>query len=42
MPASLVVVPLVRALNGIFHLVAVGRWPATPKRARCSALIAFS
>ena len=33
-PASLLVVPLRKALNGIPHLSVVDRWPATPKRAR--------
>ena len=33
-PASLLVVPLGKALNGIPHLGVVDRWPATPKRAR--------
>ena len=33
-PASLLVVPLGKALNGIPHLSVVDRWPATPKRAR--------
>ena len=41
-PASLLVVPLVKALSEISHLSVVDRWPATPKRARCSSLIAFS
>ena len=40
-PASLLVVPLGKALSGIPHLDVVGRWPATPKRARYSALIVF-
>ena len=29
-------------LTGFPHLDVVGRWPATPKRARYSALIVFS
>ena len=33
-PASLLVVPLGKALGGIPHLGVVDRWPATPKRAR--------
>ena len=33
-PASLLVVPLGKALSGITHLGVVERWPATPKRAR--------
>ena len=33
-PASLLVVPLGKTLNGIPHLGAVDRWLATPKRAR--------
>ena len=33
-PASLLVVPLGKALSGIFHLGVVDRWLATPKRAR--------
>ena len=33
-PASLLVVPLEKALNGIPHLSVVDRWPATTKRAR--------
>ena len=32
-PASLLVVPLEKALSGIPHLGVVDRWPATPKRA---------
>ena len=32
--ASLLVVPLGKALSGIIHLGVVHRWPATPKRAR--------
>ena len=39
---SLLVVPLGKALRGIPHLRVVDRWPATPKRARYGALIAFS
>ena len=31
-----------RHLAGFPHLGVVDRWPATPKRARCSDLIAFS
>ena len=43
-PASLLVVPLGKVRNGIppSHLGGVDRWPATRKRARYSALIAFS
>ena len=33
-PASLLVVPLGKALSGIPHLGVVDRWLATPKRAR--------
>ena len=33
-PASLLVVPLGKALSGIPRLGVVDRWPATPKRAR--------
>ena len=33
-PASLLVVPLGKALSGISHLGVVDRWPATPKGAR--------
>ena len=33
-PASLLVVPLGKALSGIPHLDVVDRWLATPKRAR--------
>ena len=40
-PARLLVV-LGKALSGIPHLGEVDRWPATPERARYSALIAFS
>ena len=32
-PASLLVVPLGKALSGIPHLGVVDRWPATPERA---------
>ena len=32
-PASLLVVPLGKALSGIFYLGVEDRWPATPKRA---------
>ena len=39
-PASLLV-PLGKAFNGIPYLDAIDRCPATPKRARYSALIAF-
>ena len=38
-PARLLVVPLEKALN---RIPPVDRWSATPKRARYSALIAFS
>ena len=41
-PASLLVVRLGRTLSGFPHLGVVDRWPVTPKRARYSALIAFS
>ena len=41
-PASLLVVSLEKALNGIPHLGMVDRWSATPERARYNALIAFS
>ena len=41
-PASLLVVPLGKARKGFPHLGAVDRWPPTPKRARCSALMVFS
>ena len=41
-PASLLVVPLGKALSEIPHLGVVDRWLAIPKRARCSAMIAFS
>ena len=40
-PANLLV-PLGKALNGNPHHRVVERWPATPERARYSALIAFS
>ena len=40
-PASLLAVPLGKALNRFFHLGVVDRRPATPKRARYSALITF-
>ena len=40
--ASLLVAPLGKALIGIPHLGVVDRRPATLKRARYSALIAFS
>ena len=33
-PASSLVGPLEKALNGIPHFSGVDRWPATPKRAR--------
>ena len=33
-PASLLVVPLGKALSGFPHLGVVDRWLATPKRAR--------
>ena len=33
-PASLLVVPLGKALGGIPHLGVADRWPAAPKRAR--------
>ena len=39
-PVGLLVVPLKKAFNP--HLGVVGRWPATPQRARYSALIALS
>ena len=39
--ASLVVVPLGKALADFPHLDVVGRWPATPERACYSALITF-
>ena len=41
-PASLLVVPLGKHLAGFPHLGVVDRWPATSKRVRYSALIAFS
>ena len=41
-PASLHVVPLGLALLGFSYLGVVDRLPATPERARYSALIAFS
>ena len=41
-PASLLVVRLGKTLSGISHLGVVDRWPVTSKRARHSALIAFS
>ena len=42
-PASLLVVSLkYRPLAGFPHLKVIDRWLATPKRARYSALIAFS
>ena len=40
-PASLLVVPLGKAFSGIPHLGVVDSWPATPERARYSALIVF-
>ena len=40
--ASLLVVPLGKALSEIPHLGVVDRCPSTPKRARYSAMIAFS
>ena len=40
-PTSLLVVPLGKALSGIPHLGVVDKWPATPKRAGYSTLIAF-
>ena len=33
-PASLLVVPLEKALSGISHLGVIDRWLATPKRVR--------
>ena len=41
-PASLLVVPLGKALGTISPSQSGDKWPATPKRARYSALIAFS
>ena len=41
-PASLLVVPLGKTRKGFPHLGVVDRWPPTPKRARCSALMVFS
>ena len=41
-PESLLVVPSGKALAGISHLKVAGEWPAISKRARYSALIAFS
>ena len=41
-PASFLVVPLGKTRKGFPHLGVVDRWPPTPKRARCSALMVFS
>ena len=41
-PASSLVASLRRRLAGFAHLGVIDRWPVTPKRARYSALIAFS
>ena len=38
-PARLLVVPLRKAFSGVPPSFVVGRWPATPKRARYSALV---
>ena len=38
----LLCVLLGKALSGISHVRVMDRWPATPKRARYNALIAFS
>ena len=38
---SLFVAPFGKALSGIPHLREVDRWPATPMRARYSAVIVF-
>ena len=40
--ASLLVVPLEKALNGIPHFRLVHKWSATPKRACDSVLIVFT
>ena len=40
-PASLLVVLLGKAFSGFPHVGVVDRWPATSKRARYCALIAF-
>ena len=40
-PATLLVVPLEEHLAIFPHLGVVDRWPATPKRAWYSAMIAF-
>ena len=40
--ASLLIGPLGKTLGGIPHVGVVDRWLATPRRARYSALIAFS
>ena len=40
--ASLHVWSVGKNLAGFTHLTVVDRWPTTPKRARYSALIAFS
>ena len=40
-PASLLVVPLRKALSGIPHLGVVDRWQATAKRARKAHLLLF-
>ena len=41
-PANLLVVSLGKVLSEAPQLDVVDRWPATPKQARYSALIAFS
>ena len=41
-PPILLVASLQRHLAGLSHLGVVDKWPATSKRARYSALIAFS
>ena len=41
-PASLLVVPLAKALSGIPHRGVVDRWPATPERACYSTSGTFS
>ena len=41
-PASLLVVPLGKTRKGFPDFGVANRWPPTPKRARCSALMVFS
>ena len=41
-PASLIVVPLRKALGGIPNLGVVDRWPATPKSNICNAATLYN